>query len=331
MVPDELNVFLWRSGFHLYFPMRGTNQWRVIGILPKHLFGKDDVTFDDLIPTLLQVGGAGLSFKTCHWFSTYRIHHRCTERFRDRRCFVLGDAAHVHSPMGGQEDAYNLAWKLALVLSNQADDTLLDTYEAERRPFAQKLLATTDRAFRIVVSENWFAGMLRTQIVPRMAASAMKRTQAKRAAFLTLSQIGIRYRDSALSQTLGGVPESAPRAGDRFPWLRLKFHAQGPREDLFQRLDDTRFNLLIIGQPRPSAASLQFGDMLQVHEISSDTENDSSLSDASIPSPSYYLLRPDGHIGLAGTLFQEADLRQWLAQSHLRLESTISQKLAMAS
>jgi len=337
MVPDELNVFLWRSGFHLYFPMRGTNQWRVIGILPRHLFGKDDVTFDDLIPTLLQVGGAGLSFTTCHWFSTYRIHHRCTERFRDRRCFVLGDAAHVHSPMGGQgmntglQDAYNLAWKLAMVLSNRADDALLDTYESERRPFAQKLLATTDRAFRIVVSENWFAGMLRTHIVPSVAAIAMKRTKVKKAAFLTLSQIGIRYRDSSLSQTLGGVPERAPHAGDRFPWLRLKFNAQGPREDLFQKLDDTRFNLLVIGQPAPLVASLLLGDMLQIHAVPSNNENDLALAAASIGNPSYYLLRPDGHIGLTGAFFQETDLKQWLERSHIRLESMTSQKVPMAS
>src|SRR5215475_613795 len=220
--------------------------------------------------------------------------------------------------MGGQgmntglQDAYNLAWKLALVLNNRADDALLDTYEAERRPFARKLLATTDRAFRIVVSENWLAGMLRTHIVPRVAAIAMKRTAAKKAAFLTLSQTGIRYRESPLSQTLGVVPENAPRAGDRFPWLHLKFHAQGPREDLFQRLDDTRFNLLMIGQPSPYTANLPFGDVLQVHEIPPDNENDSALAAASITSPAYYLLRPDGHIGLAGTLFDQTDLRRWL-------------------
>jgi hypothetical protein len=237
--------------------------------------------------------------------------------------------------MGGQgmntglQDAYNLAWKLDLVISNQADDALLDTYEAERRPFAQKLLATTDRAFRVVVSENWFSGVLRTYILPRVVAFAMKRRAAKRAAFLTLSQIGIRYRESALSQNLGSPPESAPHAGDRFPWLRLKFQEQGPPEDLFQKLDDTRFNLLVIGQPAPSAASLQLGDMLQVHAIPSDTGNNAALAAASITSPSYYLLRPDGHIGLAGTFFKEADLRQWLVRSHLRLgESTTSQKVA---
>jgi hypothetical protein len=308
----------------------------VIGILPKDLLGKDDVAFEDLIPALLHVGGAGLSFKACHWFSTYRIHHRCTERFRDRRCFLLGDAAHIHSPMGGQgmntglQDAYNLAWKLGLVISNRADEALLDTHEAERRPFAQKLLATTDRAFRGVVSENRVAGMLRTRIVPRVAAFAMKRRQVQRAAFQTISQIGIRYRESSLSQNLGDMRGSAPHAGDRFPWLRLKFHAQGPCEDLFQKLDDTRFNLLLIGQPAPSAASLGLGDLLQVHTIPSDVQNDVALAAASIASPSYYLLRPDGHIGLAGTYFQEADLRQWLARSRLRLDSGERQEVMMA-
>ncbi len=167
MVPDELNVYLWRDGFHLFFPMRGPDRWRVIGILPRELREKSDVTFDEVIPSLRRAAGTALSFKSCDWFSTYRIQHRCTERFRDGRCFLLGDAAHIHSPMGGQgmntglQDAYNLAWKLALVISKQADAKLLDSYEAERLPVAHRLLATTDRAFRLVVSENWLAGIFR--------------------------------------------------------------------------------------------------------------------------------------------------------------------------
>jgi 2-polyprenyl-6-methoxyphenol hydroxylase-like FAD-dependent oxidoreductase len=328
MVPNELNVFLWGSGFHLYFPMKGINRWRVIGILPNELFDKDNVTFEELIPTLQHVGGSGLSFTKCLWFSTYRIQHRCVEHFCDRRCFLLGDAAHIHSPMGGQgmntglQDAYNLAWKLDLVLKKQADTTLLDTYEAERRPFAQQLLATTDRAFRVVVSENWFAGMLRTHIVPRVAAIAMSRQRVRRAAFLTLSQIGIRYRESALSQNLGAPVENAPHAGDRFPWLRVRFTSQGQREDLFQRLDDTRFNLLVIGQPAPSLDGLGLGDLLRVHTVPSDPENDAVLATVSIAGPSYYLLRPDGHIGLSGTIVREGDLKRWLEQPNLRLRDS---------
>src|SRR5213083_312222 len=186
MVAEELNVYLWRDGFHLFFPMRGKDRWRVIGILPKKLRGRDDVTFGELSPDIRREAGANLNFKECSWFSTYRIHHRAAEKFRDRRCFLLGDAAHIHSPMGGQgmntglQDAYNLAWKLALVLSNRADQALLDSYEAERRPFAQQLLATTDRAFRVVVSENWFAGVLRTHVLPRVAALAMSRRRVQK-------------------------------------------------------------------------------------------------------------------------------------------------------
>ncbi|PYP23891.1 MAG: hypothetical protein DMD51_12895, partial [Gemmatimonadetes bacterium] len=102
MVPDELNVYLWPEGFHLFFPMRGADHWRLVGILPPTLRGRDDLTFDEVIPSVRQQAGTALSFETCSWFSTYRIHHRRAARFRDRRCFLLGDAAHIHSPVGAQ-------------------------------------------------------------------------------------------------------------------------------------------------------------------------------------------------------------------------------------
>src|SRR5262249_49155777 len=159
--PGELNVYLLRDGFHLFFPMRGQNRWRVIGILPDQLHTRDNLTFDDVVPSIRQEAGAAVEFKSCAWFSTYRISHRAAERFRDRRCFLLGDAAHIHSPMGGQgmntglQDAYNLAWKLALVVQGGADASLLDSYEAERMPVAERLLQTTDRAFQMVVSDSW--------------------------------------------------------------------------------------------------------------------------------------------------------------------------------
>src|SRR6185295_8531368 len=125
MVPDEVNVYLWQKGFHLLFPMRGKNHWRIVGILPPALRDKKDADFEAVIPSLGNAAGAGLAIKTCTWFSTYRIHHRSASRFHDRRCFLLGDAAHIHSPVGAQgmntglQDAYNLAWKLALVVKGQ--------------------------------------------------------------------------------------------------------------------------------------------------------------------------------------------------------------------
>src|SRR5204862_939660 len=273
MAPDILNVYLWRRGFHPVVPRRGTDHWRIVGMLPPHLRGRDDLTFEETIPALRHDVGTELSFQACNWFSTYRIHHRRAARFHDRRCFLLGDAAHVHSPVGGQgmntglQDAYNLAWKLALVVSGKADAALLDTYEKERIPVAQRLLRTTDRAFNLVVSDRWIAGLFRTRILTRIAAFAMRFKRVRTLAFRTISQTGIAYRESPLSRMLPGLPDGAPRAGDRFPWLRLGFQANGPVEVLFQKLDDTRYNLIVAGQPAPSNAAMGPGDLLRTHVI----------------------------------------------------------------
>jgi 2-polyprenyl-6-methoxyphenol hydroxylase-like FAD-dependent oxidoreductase len=306
MVPDELNVYLWREGFHLFFPMRGTNHWRIVGIVPPELREKKDLSFDDVVPSVQQEAGSGLSFQQCSWFSTYRIHHRRAERFRDRRCFLLGDAAHIHSPVGAQgmntglQDAYNLAWKLALVVSGRAGEALLDSYEDERIPVARRLLSTTDRAFALVVSDNPLVGLFRTRVLVKIMAFAMSFARIQKLAFRTISQTGIHYRDSPLSETQANFPAAAPRAGDRFPWLRLKFLPNGPAEDLFQKLDDTRFNLLMIGQPAPPGRLPGLDDLLRIHAFPGDPANDRELSRVQIPRPSFYLLRPDGHVGLAG-------------------------------
>ena len=325
MVPDELNVYFWRNGFHLLFPMRGQDHWRVVGILPPGLRRHDDVTFESVIPSLRQEAGAGLAFKSCTWLSTYRIHHRCAARFRDRRCFLLGDAAHIHSPVGAQgmntglQDAYNLAWKLALVVKDQADAALLDTYEEERLPVAQRLLNTTDRAFRVVVSDSWIAGLLRTKVLARIAAFALGRERIQRFAFRTVSQTGIRYRKRSLAKSLTGLPDTAPRGGDRFPWLRLKFQTDGAVEDLFQRMDDTRFNLIVAGQPAP-ADTLGLGDLLRVHTIPDDPANDAELARAGIATPSFYLVRPDGHVGVCGTRWDGGAAERY-AVEQLRLRA----------
>lgn len=317
MVPDEVNVYLWRDGFHLLFPMRGVDHWRVIGILPPALRGRDDLTFEDVVPAVRRAVGAALAFRGCSWFSTYRIHHRCAERFRDRRCFLLGDAAHVHSPMGGQgmntglQDAYNLAWKLALVVAGRADAGLLDTYAAERMPVARALLRTTDRAFSLVVSDRWPAGVFRTRILARIAAAAMTLGAVRRLAFRALSQTGIRYAASPLSRNLPGLPAGAPRAGDRFPWLHLRFAAGAPAEDLFGRLDDTRFNLIVIGQPPPAAGAAGPADLLRTHLVPGDPANAGELARVRIRGPAFYLLRPDGHVGLCGGRLDAGELRRY--------------------
>jgi 2-polyprenyl-6-methoxyphenol hydroxylase-like FAD-dependent oxidoreductase len=326
MRADELNVYLWQDGFHLFFPMRGNDRWRVIGILPKALRSRNDLRFEDLVTDIQREAGANLSFKECSWFSTYRIHHRCAERFRDRRAFLLGDAAHVHSPAGGQgmntglQDAYNLGWKLALVVKGQADPALLDTYEKERLPVAQRLMQTTDRLFRLLVSDSWVAGLFRTRILARIAARAMTVERIRTLAFRSISQIGIRYRTSPLSQTLGSIADAAPQAGDRFPWLRLATRAGGAVEDLFEMLDDRCFNLLVFGQPAPTSSIVAGGERVRVLAIPDDRVNQAALAAAGIRGRAFYVVRPDGHVGLAGAHFDDAAVVRYFAEHHVHVE-----------
>lgn len=313
----ELNVYLWANGFHLFFPMKGKDRWRVIGILPKTMWHREDLTFDEVVPAVQQEAGTDLAFKQCSWFSTYRIHQRAAERFRDRRCFLLGDAAHIHSPAGaegmntGLQDAFNLAWKLALVVKGRADVSLLDTYEQERIPVAKRLLATTDRMFQVIVMDGWLGRLFRMRILARLAAFAMTKERVRKLAFQTISQIGIRYRESSLSKNLPGLPEGAPRAGDRFPWMKLAFQPDRPVEDLFARLEDTYFNLLVFGQAAP--ALLEMGDLVRVHAFQTSPANESEQVRVGIAGPTFYLLRPDGHVGLAGTRADAAAIKSYLA------------------
>jgi hypothetical protein len=131
------------------------------------------------------------------------------------------------------------------------------------------------------------AGLLRTEVLARIAAFAMRRERVQRAAFRVISQTGIRYPESPLSLSLPGLPETAPRAGDRFPWLRLKLRADGPAEDLVQALPDTKFHLLLFGQPAP-AEKLPLADaLLRVHAIPDDPANEEELSRAHIPRQSF--------------------------------------------
>jgi hypothetical protein len=106
-------------------------------------------------------------------------------------------------------------------------------------------------------------------------------------------------------------------AGDRFPWMQLKLTAGGPVEDLFQQLDDTRFNLLVMGQAAPAGGVAGFGDLVSVHAIPDDPVNAKALEQRRLSGPAFYLLRPDGHVGLAGTRLDMDSVKRYLADHHV--------------
>jgi len=320
MVPDEVNVYLWRSGFHLFFPMRGADHRRIVGFVPKSLRGREEVRFEDVQASLTAEAGESMQFDECSWFSTYRIHHRRAAQFRHGRCFLLGDAAHIHSPMGAQgmntglQDAYNLGWKLAEVLRGDAHESLLDSYEAERIPVAKQLLSGTDRLFRLIVADNWLAGIWRTKVMAKVAEFVLKRPRIQAWMFRSVSQTGIAYKDSVLSWASAWLPPEAPQAGERFPWLRLRLRPDGPVQDLYQALDDRRFHLFVIGQSLPEGMESLPGARVCTHLVPRGVFNDDTLRRRGFSLPSYYLVRPDGYIALCGTRLRADSVQRWFQQ-----------------
>jgi hypothetical protein len=156
-----------------------------------------------------------LTFGHIAWKARFRLHHRGVSRYRAGRLFVAGDAAHIHSPAGGQgmntgiQDAINLGWKLALVAEGHAPPSLLDSYDEERRPVGQRLLQFTDRLFSMATSSNPLVIWARNRLVPVFAPLMLRTPARRKLAFRFISELGITYAGSSL---VGDCGERAPDA-----------------------------------------------------------------------------------------------------------------------
>src|SRR5947207_2465291 len=198
-----------------------------------------------------------------HWFSTYRVHHRVADRFFEGRAFLVGDAAHVHSPVGGQGmntgigDAVNLAWKLAASLHGRANASLLDSYEPERIAFARRLVATTDQVFTGVTSPGAIARRVRLDVVPLLVPTLFKLTPMRRLLFRTISQTSLNYRGSSLSEGRAGMVHG----GDRLPWV--KADGNGVGADNFTPLKSLDWQIHVYGVAVTELQSLDARRKLQ--------------------------------------------------------------------
>jgi len=288
---SEIHVEIEEADFLAVFPLKGTGRLRLVGPIRWEPDREHrEPTFDDIDKRAIE--NLKLETARVNWFSTYRVHHRVAARFREGRAFLLGDAAHVHSPVGGQGmntgigDAVNLAWKLAAVLNGGAADRLLDTYEPERIRFARRLVATTDRAFTIVTKPGPIARLVRTRLVPLVLPLLFRRSAVRRFLFRTVSQIGVNYRDSALSEGAAG----SVSGGDRLPWVET-----GPHEDNFAPLTSLAWQVHVYGEPRRGVADACGELQLPIHAFAWTP----AMGRAGLVRRALYLVRPDGYVALA--------------------------------
>lgn len=294
VVNGELHATLDDDDFLLVFSMREPGRVRLIGRVGADVQDDADLGWEDVRSrTAIQLG---IDVHRVRWFSTYRVHHRVAGMFRRGRAFLLGDAAHIHSPVGGQGmntgigDAVNLAWKLAEVLHGRAGTALLDSYEDERIAFARTLVATTDRAFVAITSRTMLARQIALRVAPVLLPPLLRITAVRRAAFCLLSQTAITYRRSALSTgRAGGV-----RAGDRLPWIDARLGGE-PESDNFAPLASRSWQVHVYGEATDELRALCAARGLPLHTFGwRGTMRRSGLQEGAV-----YLLRPDGYVGLA--------------------------------
>jgi 2-polyprenyl-6-methoxyphenol hydroxylase-like FAD-dependent oxidoreductase len=300
----EIHVDLEEADFLAVFPLKGVGRLRLVGVIsrePERELG--ELVFEDISKRAIE--NLKLTIAKVNWFSTYRVHHRTATRFRDGRVFLLGDAAHIHSPVGGQGmntgigDAVNLAWKLATVLHGAARVSLLDTYELERIGFARRLVATTDRVFTLVTKQGVVARWVRS-FVPLIAPWVYRPAPVRRFLFRILSQIGVNYRNSPLSVgTAGRV-----RGGDRLPWVETE-----PGNDNFIPLASLTWQVHVYGEARRGLAEFCADLQLPFHHFAWRPE----MRRAGLLPAALYLVRPDGHVALADPLADPERLRDYLS------------------
>jgi 2-polyprenyl-6-methoxyphenol hydroxylase-like FAD-dependent oxidoreductase len=184
------------------FPMRAKRH-RIVATVEQ---AEGDAPSLDLVKKILaERGPGGIEPLSLHWSSYFRIHHRHATQLRVGRIFIAGDAAHVHSPFGGQgmntglHDVWNLAWKLDLFLKGYGNEELLDSYTAERIPVIKSVIETTDHITKVMGTPNKFAQALRDAVIPM----ASRLPLFQHAFVQRLSELGIGYRGSPIVEGSG--------------------------------------------------------------------------------------------------------------------------------
>ena len=259
------------------------------------------------------------------WLSDFRINARMVDRFRDRRIFVAGDAAHIHSPLGGQgiatgvQDASNLAWKLAAVLREGAPDSLLDTFDEERRPIARQVLRRTSFVSNIAFAMNPIMRFVRERLI----FPILRRPFVQKRMIGRMSQLEMNYRGRSLAAHFDRrFSRVRVRGGDRVP--DVVFKRGSAKVSLFELIGS--FGMIALFGPGQNSHEIAAAlGALHIRSFfvsrqSAGTLPDQYLEDVysdfarlyGAEGPFLYLIRPDGHVGLFQKLAEADPLAGYL-------------------
>jgi hypothetical protein len=325
-------------------PFREPGLWRLMAVVTPDAQGNVPQASVELFQRLLveRAGDSTTKLGTAVWLSNFIVHHRMVPHYRKGHAFVAGDAAHIHSPSGGQgmntgiQDAYNLGWKLALVVRGSAPEALLDTYEAERLPVARHVLKETNTNQQVGIAHSWTAEFLRNHVILPVLSVPAVRHRLVEFVLKRGSELDVNYRSSPLSEQHGRFG-SGPRAGDRAPDGQLQDTA-GSATTLFALFRTPQFRLLLFeghDTPKGSAELAQIGQRLYdaggglircclIVGVQDETKATADYLTV-LRDPDHgthktygagasclYLIRPDGYVGFRSHLAGEQQLSDYV-------------------
>ena len=321
---QEMHMILHEKGLVALFPLpQGRMRVTCELHLDKECEDTPQVTFDLVREILQERISKDVKIQEPCDLSSFVIHHRQVTQYRTGRVFLAGDAAHLHSPAGGQgmntgiQDAYNLAWKLALVMKRKAPPSLLDTYHQERHPIAKSVLNITDRLTKMATAKSSLLTFVRDAAMTLAGTIDKLKEQLPR----RFSQLYFRYEKSDI--IIDGAHNHPPdkiRLGTRAPDHTVKREKEDIR--LFELFKGTHHTVLLFSGKKASKQELKKLEALynalkahmQIH-LYFLYRNDENLTfcpdcnhcllDREPSAHSHYgitkataiLVRPDGYIG----------------------------------
>jgi 2-polyprenyl-6-methoxyphenol hydroxylase-like FAD-dependent oxidoreductase len=248
------------------------------------------------------------------WRIRFRLHERLAAQYRVGRVFLAGDAAHIHTPAGGQgmntgiQDAFNLAWKLGFVLAGHANERLLDSYHAERHPIAADILRFTDLTFRTGLGSSALVRKLRPLLLPLVFGSSWVTGKMTR----TMAQLEINVRRSPIVEDHRIFP-TGPHAGDRAP--DASFVLDGASTQLFEQLRGTTHVVFTHCVDVDTIMALRRQLPPPLARVIPADEGDELEERYHLGSgPAMWVVRPDGHIAYRQSGDNPEPLLAWFSR-----------------
>lgn len=323
---DKLDVFMGKRIMAI-FPL-GQGLYRVVAVSDSDKNTQTDFTEEEIKRMVEERTEGEFRVKAVLWHAPFWIHSKAVDRMREGSVFLAGDAAHVHSPVGGQgmntglQDAYNLAWKLVLVIKGQALPSLLDSYQSERLPVIKNLVRMTEAISKVGTTKNWFLMGLR-KLLAKFIVGKNKTLQDK--ITMQVSQLAIRYQNSPVIDERSNLPVGAPAPGERAPdvshYLYDKWHDLKHHLLLFtgENMDQNRFNDLLKIQQE---IGRKYPDIITVDIVGETnfTHSNAFILDPNlvihkryhVTKPSMCLVRPDSYIAFFIDRLDQAQLEKFL-------------------